>query len=457
MSIRNIKSSSNVGALTINGVPYTLARSDVFYYLKFIDYNKELFKAASNLTAKPTVIFYTENATNKVILDYSLANTTDKTYLSGFFANLTQTSTFNLTNAGYLDKSELEANIGCTLTFSEYKENKVFATVTAVTDLNTALDVYFADYFTDSPQLSKAGSLGTNPTTLDYALVSVNPSTSRPLSSLGLIAGDVIEVVNSDSVNNQFKFEISETTTINQQEVLRLKPIFNDQVPTIESLLGTSSLVNLYVKGTSTQTPVLSGDLGCCYNGTVTIENNTSYQCGIRSGFNYATGSCSGVGSSSIFSPKYNTIIVPDLTSTNVSQIISSDIILDLFLIYSNPISYPTATIKVVKGTSSSLQSNKIVLEQNKKYTIRQSDASNINYILRLSLTKEVFTPYVTATYGLINNDGLGSYITLSADDTIPTLYLFLETSIKILNDNVSTEKVYVSTDYSIVLSDNFY
>ena len=59
MSIRNIKSSSNVGALTINGVPYTLARSDVFYYLKFIDYNKELFKAASNLTAKPTVIFYT--------------------------------------------------------------------------------------------------------------------------------------------------------------------------------------------------------------------------------------------------------------------------------------------------------------------------------------------------------------------------------------------------------------
>ena len=109
MSIRNIKSSSNVGALTINGVPYTLARSDVFYYLKFIDYTKELFKAASNLTAKPTVVFYTEDATNKVILDYSLANTTDKTYLSGFFANLTQTDTFNLTNAGYLDKSELEA------------------------------------------------------------------------------------------------------------------------------------------------------------------------------------------------------------------------------------------------------------------------------------------------------------------------------------------------------------
>ena len=456
MSIRNIKSSSNVGALTINGVPYTLARSDVFYYLKFIDYNKELFKAASNLTAKPTVIFYTENATNKVILDYSLANTTDKTYLSGFFANLTQTSTFNLTNAGYLDKSELEANIGCTLTFSEYKENKVFATVTAVTDLNTALDVYFADYFTDSPQLSKAGSLGTNPTTLDYALVSVNPSTSRPLSSLGLIAGDVIEVVNSDSVNNQFKFEILETTTINQQEVLRLKPIFNDQVPTIESLLGTSSLVNLYVKGTSTETPVLSGDLGCCYNSTVNIENNTSYQCGIRGSFNYVIGSCSNQSSSSIL-PKFNTIIVPDLTLINTPQISSSDVIMDLFLKYIDPVLYPIVTINVVKGTSSSLQSNKIVLERDKTYTIRQSDPSNANYILRLSLTKEVFTPYVTGIYGLTNNSGIGNYLTLFSDKNIPTLYLFLESDNKKITDTVSTGKVYISTDYSIVLSDNFY
>jgi hypothetical protein len=456
MSIRNIKSSSNVGALTINGVPYTLARSDVFYYLKFIDYSKELFKAASNLTAKPTVIFYTENATNKVILDYSLANTTDKTYLSGFFANLTQTSTFNLTNAGYLDKSELEANIGCTLTFSEYKENKVFATVTAVTDLNTALDVYFADYFTDSPQLSKAGSLGTNPTTLDYALVSVNPSTSRPLSSLGLIAGDVIEVVNSDSVNNQFKFEISETTTINQQEVLRLKPIFNDQVPTIESLLGTSSLINLYVKGTSTETPVLSGDLGCCYNSTVNIENNTSYQCGIRGGFNYVIGSCSNQSSSSIL-PKFNTIIVPDLTLINTPQISSSDVIMDLFLKYIDPVLYPIVTINVVKGTSSSLQSNKIVLERDKTYTIRQSDPSNANYILRLSLTKEVFTPYVTGIYGLTNNSGIGNYLTLFSDKNIPTLYLFLESDNKKITDTVSTGKVYISTDYSIVLSDNFY
>jgi hypothetical protein len=103
------------------------------------------------------------------------------------------------------------------------------------------------------------------------------------------------------------------------------------------------------------------------------------------------------------------------------------------------------------------LQSNKIVLERDKTYTIRQSDPSNANYILRLSLTKEVFTPYVTGIYGLTNNSGIGNYLTLFSDKNIPTLYLFLESDNKKITDTVSTGKVYISTDYSIVLSDNFY
>jgi len=443
MSIRNIKSSSNVGALTINGVPYTLARSDVFYYLKFINYSKELFKAASNLTAKPTVIFYTENATNKVILDYSLANTTDKTYLSGFFANLTQTSTFNLTNAGYLDKSELEANIGCTLTFSEYKENKVFATVTAVTDLNTALDVYFADYFTDSPQLSKAGSLGTNPTTLDYALVSVNPSTSRPLSSLGLIAGDVIEVVNSDSVNNQFKFEISETTTINQQEVLRLKPIFNDQVPTIESLLGTSSLVNLYVKGTSTQTPVLSGDLGCCYNGTTKLEDNTSYQCSVRgSDYSFFAGLCANL--------TINTtpIVIPSSSSNIISEGIVPDITFASYIDYTTT----TPTVKFIpsKNNLNVIQNNMITFYPNTTYVFSQLDGSNLNSIIRFSTNNDTFTSYCNGIYGTQKATGIGSFSYIRYSSTIPELYIFLEKR-KTVNGELILE--YVNTNYTLKIS----
>lgn len=443
MSIRNIKSSSNVGALTINGVPYTLARSDVFYYLKFIDYNKELFKAASNLTAKPTVVFYTEDAIDKVILDYSLANITDKTYLSGFFANLTQTSTFNLTNAGYLDKSELEANIGCTLTFTEYKENKVFATVTAVTNLNAALDVYFADYFTDSPQLSKTGSLGTNPTTLDYALVSVNPSTSRPLSSLGLIAGDVIEVVNSNSVNNQFKFEISETTTINQQEVLRLKPIFNDQVPTIESLLGTSSLVNLYVKGTSTQTPILSGDLGCCSDGLNKIENNTKYQCQLRQG-RFVIGFC------------VPGELVPPIPQQFLLD--TNNIFLNLPAnsgIFEGTISYgdqmrPILNLDLIVGNSELLQFFKIFLQKDKVYSFRQTDGSNLGFVIRLSTTPNTFNGFNTSTYGTIRKNGVNSNLILQTYSDMPVLYVFLE---QIVETSSGFMINYHSTDYVIALS----
>jgi hypothetical protein len=446
MSIRNIKAANQTEALTVNGIPYTLARSEVFYYLKFIDYDKELFKDTSNLTAKPTVIFYTENAQNKVILDYSLANQTDQTYLSSFFANMTQVDTFGLTLGNYLDKSELEANVGCNLLFDEFKENKIFARVTSVTNQNPALDVYFGEYFIGTPQLTKSGSLGSATNTINYALISVNPSTNKPLSSLGMIVGDLIEVVNTQSDNNQIKFEITEITTINDKEVLKIKPITNDIVPTLESLLGYSSLLNVYVKGTTSLTQQLSGDLGCCYGNGVKIENNTEYQCSIRENFEFSSGTCDSITTTT----NATQVPVPLIINTydTAADVQSSDVIFNSYISYTNE-KTPALKLSITTGDVAYLQDYKISLTATTKYCFSQQDVSNLNHTIRFSSTKDTYTPYTSGIYGGVRSVGVNSNQFLDTNTySYPTLYIYLESKNLISKGVPATTK----TNYYISL-----
>jgi hypothetical protein len=295
MNFRNNKSVNKAGALTVKGVPYTLVRAEMFYYLKVIDYNKDLFKTASTLTSKPTVVFYTENSQDKVILDYSLANETDKEYLESFFANMNQLNSFAVTNGSYIDKSELEANIGCSLAFDGYKEHKIFARVNSVVNQNTAIDVYDGNYFIGTPQLTKSDSLSNLAVPKQTALVSVNPNTKTTLETLGLIEGDIIEIINSDSLNNKTKFEIVKISTINDKEVFNIAPIYSDQTAKTESLVGQASLINVYVRGSTNREITLNGDLGCCSDPkqTVSFENQTKDQCYVRSpSYIHTKGAC---------------------------------------------------------------------------------------------------------------------------------------------------------------------
>ena len=449
MSVRNTKSAKKAGILTVDGIPYTLARSDVFYYLKFIDYDKELFKLESKLKAKPTIVFYTEDSVNKVILDYSLANETDKKYLSTFFANMNQLSTFSLTTGSYLDASELTADLSCSLIFDEYKENKIFARVSSVTNQNSAIDVYLGDFFTGTPQLVKTGNLGTTPTTIKYALISVNPKTNKPLSSLGLIIGDVLEVVNSNSKNNQIKYQITSIETINDQEVLQIKPVTANTLPFLESLIGQTSLINLYVSGTTEQQPELSGDLGCCYINDERIENNTNYQCGIRKG-SFIRGLCS------VDTPEQIQLTAPIIDierplSSLLNSIIST-------AVFENVVSYtntttgatPFSTISVYFGNFDSIQNNRILVQRNNNYTFKQTDISNLNFIIRFSTEKDNFIPYVTNVYGLTRRNGIDSITVLQVSSNTPTLYVFLEQANETINGITNN---FYYTGYSVVVT----
>ena len=441
----NNTNTTDTDTLIINGQTYTLARSGTFYYLQFINYDKELFKNASNLTSKPTIIFYNDG-TSKAIVDYSLASTTDKLYINSFFANLTpNTDGFNVTKGQYLDTSGLEADVTCGLTFTSYTDYKAFAKVVSVTNQNSALDVYFGDYFVNTPQLSKSGSLGYNESTIDYALVSVNPSTAKPLSYLGITSGDAIEVVNSSSLNTGYKFLINEITTVNNKEVLRLTPVYSGNNPNIESLIGQTSTVNIYVKGTTTSTADFDGVLGCCVNKSTydKIDNSTEYQCSIRSSnYGFSIGTCASIPNTTSQS---STTIISNTYDTRL-EVLSSNIVFESTITNLNEAT-PQLNLTLTKGDSSYLFNNKISLVFGQKYCFSQTDATNNYYTIRFSTTPDTFTPYVGGIYGGVSYRGTASNQFLNAAVyEFPVLYIFLESSKNLNSTNKTPE--YIKTNY---------
>jgi hypothetical protein len=283
MSVRNTKSGL-VTQNTTPGVVYTLARTDIFYFLQFINYESELYNNTSTLTSKPNVVFYTENSVNKVILDYSLASFSDKTFLKSFFAGLNQTSGITLNNGSYLQEAKgLEADLSSSLTFSEFKNNYVFATVNSTTDKSTSTDIYYGTYFIDTPQITSGVTLGQNASTKRYALASPTGIGNNSLEKLGIIAGDVIEVVNPNSQNNSSRYDIIGASILNGKNIIELK-----QSAISENLIGSPSIVNLYIKSNSTSAnlviDITDTVLNNCLINNVLFNNSTKYQCDLRGG-----------------------------------------------------------------------------------------------------------------------------------------------------------------------------
>lgn len=408
---------------------YVLVRSEILYYLKFINYDKDLFKDASSLTSKPTITYYTENSVNKVIIDYSFANRTDKKYLDSFFANMTQIDTFSVSSGEYLDQSELSANLNSSYTFTEYKDNKIFAKVNSVTSQNSAIDVYFGDYFIGTPQLSKTGNLGSSPVTENYALININPNSDKTLTTLGVLSGDLIEIIKTGTANNQIKYEIEEISTVKNKEVLKLKP-YNGQIPVVESLVGSPVLVNVYVKGAASYTEEdISSNLGCCSDvtGTIKYKNQTRHQCKARSdAFIFDEGDCVNINSSNTvtstsFDPNVDTAPVENkiyyvsilgyVESTGSVSVSNRTQNKSLILTDAQGILNSTGAVSLKRGIS---------------YNFIQQDPSNQNLILKIALNSDG-TPFNgdAEIFSFNTQDSINSTMTVNIrDTTISTLYL---------------------------------
>ena len=283
MSVRNTKSGSPVQNIT-PGVQYALARSDIFYFLQFINYESELYKNNSTLTSRPNLVFYTENSVNKVILDYTSASITDKNYLKTFFAGLNQISGITLSGGSYLEEAKtLEADLSSSLTFSEFKNNYVFATVNSTTNKSASADIYYGKYFIDTPQITSGVTLGQNVLTKRYALVSPTGISDKFFTNLGLVVGDVIQVVNPNSQNNSVQFEIMDILSLNDRQVIEL-----DKSAISENLTGSPSIVNLYIKSNNTSANLVvdisDTAVNTCLVNNKPLGNNTKYQCDLRGG-----------------------------------------------------------------------------------------------------------------------------------------------------------------------------
>lgn len=275
-----------------------LTRSDTFYFLEFAQYTKDLFDSL-RIKSKPSVIFYTENSTDCVILDYSLASSEDKLFIQAFFNKMIIGDAFSLTKGDYIDSTnEVEADLSASLTFKRITENLVFAEIVSVTNKDSDVNQYFGNYFIGTPQLTKETDLETSNKTGIQALVSLNPqNTAKPILALGYQPGDVIEILCTSSVNNNKKFKIINAGIINDKEVLYLE---TDSIIS-ESLVGIPVIVNLYQLSNIeiSDISVIAADqvsLGCCLNSSdnISLPFQTQKQCLLRgSPFVWKRGSCS--------------------------------------------------------------------------------------------------------------------------------------------------------------------
>lgn len=275
-----------------------LTRSDHFYFLEFTEYNSDIFNTNSIISSKPSVVFYTKNSEQHVIIDYSLGKAEDKLYLSSFFAGVIPGATFQFYNGEYLDETKsIEANLSSVLEFTEYKSDMIFAKVNTINNLNTAINLYSSYYFINTPQITKAGVLQNTEDTQIQALVFSNPRTAKPLLWLGYQPGDFIQILNPNSTNNTKILEIIDVLFINGKEILKLQ---TDQIIT-ENLIGQDTIVNLFIKSkiqanikdyTNDQT-----NPGCCVNTSLNIAlpQHTELQCVVRGGgFVFNSGTCYG-------------------------------------------------------------------------------------------------------------------------------------------------------------------
>lgn len=421
----------NVILNTSNGVNnpednLVLVRSEVLYYLKFINYDKDLFKSSSKLTSKPSITVYTEDSQKKVIIDYTLANETDKKYIKSFFANMTQIDTFTLTNGDYIDVSESEADISSSLTFTDYKENKIFALVNSITNENTAIEVYNGEYFTQTPQLTKSGSLGSSAFTENYSLALLNPSISKNFTSMGVIVGDVIEILYENSKNHGIKYEVEEITHINEKQILKLKKYKNYVLPFEESLIGKPVVLNVYINNFEkvTDLPEINNSvIGCCYNTdkSVIISNQTEYQCKVRNTeYTFTNKDCDSITTTETSNAPQD-IFAYVIQNKNPISILSS-----VLLKQTGP-NYETFTLSIKKGNLNVLPNLTLLMISNNLYEIDQSDSSNKNNLILFSTSKDTLIPYRNGIFGVVTADRIGSKTYVMLPPNTPQLYLWLE------------------------------
>lgn len=410
---------------------YILVRTGVFHYLKFTDDEKEIFNSNEGLESKPNLVFYEENSETKVMLDYSGASDKDKTYLQILFKNLNDFSGLSFSNGTYLDeKNNIEKTFNLDLYFREFNNDILFAKTTTAISSADLQKVFDGNYFISTPSITSSGTWSDISSKTNSLLVSVNPKATSSFSSNYYIQnGDLVEIINPSSNNNNKRYEILEYTSINNKEVIKLK-----NKAANENLLGNSTIINLYAK--TKRKERISNNLdkttiGCCYayNETKYYNNATEYECDVRtnSQYEFIAGTCES-------SLNYS-VPIPRITVN--TQVIETRKL--PFVLFDSSL---TETLYISIKNSKILINNQEYdiygLSRGKVYKIVQDDESNLGYPLRISkntpiLDRQEINYYYDDVFGTTNPEGVGSEIYLKLTDTsLDNLYFLTENDINI-------------------------
>jgi len=408
---------------------YILVRTGVFHYLQFIDDESQLFNANGPVESKPNMVFYQQNAETRVMLDYSGASDKDKTYLQILFSNLNQFSGLCFSNASYLDdRYNIDTSFNLDLQFREYKDNMLLAKTTNSINSNDLQKVFEGSYFISVPTVSSSGSWTDKTAKTNSLLVSVNPQASSNFSLNYFQNGDLIEIINPNSANNNKRYEILEFTKINNKEVLKLKT-----KATNESLLGYSTIINVYAKTKKKERTTTTLDKtirGCCYsyNDKKYLVNATEYECDVRTNgqYEFFKGTCQDFS-------EYQT---PLPTITVNSKIVET-----------RKLQYVLFEDTSVETLNISFEDNKIKINneeytnyafaRGKIYKLVQDDESNLGLPIRFtrnySTIRQELDYYYDNVSGTTNPEGIGSEIYIKiTQDTIDTFFLFTENNLNI-------------------------
>lgn len=411
---------------------YELIRSDVFHYLQITDEQRDIFSSSSKLESIPNIAFYTENSETKAILDFSNASEKDKNYLDLLFSNMTYLNGISLTNAVYLDEKNGISNKSLTssLLFREYKNNILIAKALNTIDSGDLNKVFFGSYFIDIPVITTDTNWSDKTTKINSCIININPKSKTNFDSFYLKSGDLVEIVNSESLNNQQSSEIDSVTTLNNKQIIKLKNKIKN-----ESLIGKNTILNFYTKTKLKNVKQYTLDkttTGCCENIRTkeTYKPATEYECNLRTNGYYIFtkgNSCLSSGSN------VPGVVVPKITlNTRAVQLTRSDLVfyempdlIELQISIKNNKFY-------INGNNLSVFS----LQSGKTYKFIQTDESNAGYPLRLTLSDSTIVQenssfpayYQENTFGIAFPEGIGSELYLKVTNTTaPLLYMFTE------------------------------
>jgi len=259
-----------------------LARSSIFYGLKYTKVEQDKNSANRGVVSTPNFLFYDNNT--KVMIDFSDKTNINKQEIIDFWKLTKDGVTFSLENAEiYLDNTKKSHDLGGIYTFKNFENNIVFADVVSVNNVSSILNLYQKDQFSSLLNFKHSSIITQEPQEQETLIVnSFGVLSKNSFKYLGAYSGDYIQLQSKSG-----KFKILDISVDSEgKETVKVSGFIAE-----ENRVDTKTFVGLHLKkNNSVIIPADTTDTivgSCTYsdeNGIIVacLDNNTEYQCKLR-------------------------------------------------------------------------------------------------------------------------------------------------------------------------------